>query len=46
MTKHFLTSKRFYLRTFRGVPSLSVEFFDDLLSLNIVAILKNNSAIY
>ena len=33
MTKHVLTFKQFYLRAFGCVQSLSVEFFDDLLSL-------------
>ena len=45
MTKHFLTFKQFYLRAFRWVQSLSVEFCDHLFK-NIVAILKNISAIY
>ena len=35
LTKHFLTFKQFYLRAFRCVQSLSVECFDDLLSLKI-----------
>ena len=35
MTKHFLTFRQFYLRAFRCVQSLSVKFFDDLLSLKI-----------
>ena len=32
-TKHYLTFKQLYLRSFRCVQSLSVKFFDDLLSL-------------
>ena len=35
MTKHFLTFKQFYLKAFRYVQSLSVEFFDDFLSIKI-----------
>ena len=37
MTKHFLTFKQFYLRAFRCVQSLSVEFFEDVLSLKILS---------
>ena len=42
MTKQFLTFKQFYLRAFRCLQVFSrfVKF------KNIVAILKNNSAIY